>query len=182
MSKRWMIGVTLFAAGVVTGSAGTAVLSSRASVLFLQTVRLSFASEEEGKAVGAWKAHDLRAAARHAACGVELESAPSTFEPSGSTWDPTYFLMGLWVNTKTQYPVSNRTQLRALAHARLGRILEESGRSEDAATEYADAGKLGGNVDSQRWRKAAEVTLGVAVQERGQPPPRDNERERLQKP
>lgn len=158
MSRQIVKLVAAFVAGGVVGAAALSLLSTRASKLYVQTLRLSFASEEERRLADAWRRGDYVSAARHAACGIEAESESASFNPSNSVWDWTYPVVGLWVNERTSYPVDSRDSLRALAHSRMGRVLEKQGKSDEAAKEYAEAARLGGG-DANRWRAAASVTL-----------------------
>lgn len=160
MSRPWLRTLVSLAVGISIGAVGTSLLAARASRVYVQIVRLSFTAEQESRLKAAWQAKDLRAAERHAACGVELEGESHAFDPAASIWSPGFTVLGFWAHEGTRYPVSDRTGLRALAHARLGRVLEEAGRSDEAVKEYATAGRLGDDENAEKWRKAAEVTLG----------------------
>jgi hypothetical protein len=156
-----------FLVGIVVGVAALCLLSSRASRLYVQMVRLAFASEEERRLVAAWNRGDLNSAARHAACGIEAEGEMPSFDPANSLWDLSFPMMGLWANDQTKYPVTDRKSLLALAHSRMGLVLERQGRTEDAAKEYTEAAQVGGGGSVEKWRSAAATVL---VETKGAPP------------
>lgn len=162
MNRTFLKLAGVFTVGAVLGAAGVCVLAARASSLYVQMVRLSFASEEERRLVEAWSRGDLASAERHAACGIEAEGALVSFDPSRSMWDFSFPLFGLWVNEGTTYPVSDRTRLLALAHSRMAVVLERRGRAEDAALAYAEAARLGGGGSIDEWRSAAAIVLAGA--------------------
>ncbi len=162
--KRGIALCSIFTAGMIVGAIIVGLLSVRASRLYIQMVRLSFASEETQRASEALRRGEALDASRHAGCGIDVEGNTSTFDPVNTMWTLSFPLLGAWVTERTKYPVADRTQLVALAHARFGVILERMGRTEEANQEFAEAGRLSGRADITTWRKAGLVTLGQAPQ------------------
>ncbi len=127
--RRGMAAGGVLAAGMVCGIIIVSLMSVRASRLYVQMIRLSFAAEETQRAREALGRGDLSAASRHAACGIEAEANTSTFDPLNTMWTVSFPLTGAWVTERTRYPVADRSNLAALAHARLGVVLNDRSRS-----------------------------------------------------
>lgn len=144
--------------GALLGAGCMAVLSARASRLYVLRARMALATEQERQAGSAWRRGDFRAALEHAACGVVVERGPQALDPRRSSWDVAFPLMGLFVSERTHYPVKDRSHVEGLAHARLGAVLERLGSTEAAGREYAEANRLAGE-DVEVWRRVAVQVL-----------------------
>lgn len=158
--NRLVAGVLVFTVGVLAGASLLAFMSSHASRLFLQMVRMSFASEEETRLAEAWRKGAMSDALAHAACGVAAERGPQAFDPVRSPWGMGFPLMGAFVTERTRYPVQDSSRVEALAHAKLAVVLERLGQAEAAQQEYAAAARLTGQTDASRWKEVALSELG----------------------
>ena len=165
LGRRATLAAVLFAAGLASGAGVMAVLSARASRLYLQMVRMSVASEQEARMAAAWRRGDVAGTLVHAGCGLEAEKGGRAFEGIHSSWGLGFPIMGAFVTARTKYPVDDSTRLQALAHAKLGIAWEGLGLRDQADQEYAAAGRLTGLNDPDRWRPTArQLVEGIAAQ------------------
>jgi len=159
LSRKGLAIAAAFFVGLVAGGSAVAVMSARASRLHVQMTRLRLASELADRTGLAWKRGDLPSAAIHASCAVDVEGDTAAFNPLDTFWDFSFPVMGLWTTEKTKYPVEDRGPLVALAHARLGVVLERMGRTDDALREFAAAAAVSKARDPGQWRMAGTSTL-----------------------
>ena len=154
-----LAGLLSFAAGVLAGGALVSAWSRRASRLYVQMTRFSFALEQERALGEAWRRGDMPAALRHAACQVEADKPSRAFDPSESRWTYWYPLYGAVISARPEWGVASGKNIEAIAHAQLAVVWEQLGNAEAARSEYQEAIKITGSNQEDRWRQIARSEL-----------------------
>lgn len=160
--KLFAVALVIFMVGVVAGAALVAFWSSKASRLYVQMTRFSFASEQELLLRRAWQKGDLQTALTHAACQVVADGPTRAFDPAHSQWHFWFPVFGAGAAERTAWNPARGTNVEALAHAELAAVWERLGRSDAAEREYAEAMRITGVDDALQLRRVALQILNEA--------------------
>lgn len=147
--RRYLLLVVTFLGGGVAGVVLMGWLSMTASETYLDLVRTAYRHEQELLANQAWQQGDLRRALIHYDNLVQAssEAGIKALEPGHVRWPFSFPVAAIVLQSLSQRPgvsAKGRAYLEGVYRAKLARVLEATGRPEDARAEFGRAAQLMG--------------------------------------
>jgi hypothetical protein len=162
--KKYFIG---FLIGFIIASVATGLLSMNASRIYLKNIRAKYSFEQEMLAVRAQKRGDLNEAFVHYSNLLYATSSPGIeFFETKPKWEFLFPIAALIIQEmerSADIPKGEKN-LEAINRVKLGLILEELGRKDEAQQQYQMAANLAGVKDARELKEKVRYVQEKSMQ------------------